>query len=129
MKSGSKSFPLCEYINIDLLKTNVELIPWDNDSIRMEYQNDVPLTAEIGDNSLNISESSEFVISLFAEKSSERYMKLYLPREYYRDILIYTVSGSVELVAQQLHHGKREHRARFLPGDSRQQHPFALRQR
>ncbi len=99
VKSGSKSFPLCEYINIDLLKTNVELIPWENDSIRMEYQNDVPLTAEIGDNSLNISESSEFVISLFAEKSSERYMKLYLPREYYRDILIYTVSGSVELGA------------------------------
>lgn len=97
VKTGDKSFPLCEYINIDLLKTNVELIPYDGSDIRFVYQNDVPLIAEMGDNSLSITESDEFVISLFAEKGTEHYMKLYLPREYYRDILIYTVSGNVKL--------------------------------
>lgn len=37
------------------------------------------------------------MISLFAEDASNYGMYLYLPREFYRDILIYTVSGNVIL--------------------------------
>lgn len=96
-KQGDERFPLCEYISIDLLKTDVEIIPWEEDEIRLSWRNDVPLTAEVGDNSLTITESSEFVISLFAGDASDYGMYLYLPREYYRNILIYTSSGDVTL--------------------------------
>lgn len=96
-KEGDEYLPLCEYISIDLLKTDVTLIPWDEDEIRFTYRNDVPLSVEVGDNSLSITESTEFVISLFAGDSRDYGMYLYLPREYYRDILIYTVSGDVIL--------------------------------
>lgn len=57
----------------------------------------MPLEVEVGDNSLRITESTEFVISLFAGGGQDYGMYLYLPREYYRDILIYTVSGDVTL--------------------------------
>lgn len=96
-KEGDEYFPLCEYISVDLLKTDVTVIPYEGDRIRMKYRNDVPLTAELGDNSLTISESGEFVVSLFANEHESYGMYLYLPREYYRDILIYTVSGDVTL--------------------------------
>ncbi len=96
-KEGDESFPLCEYISIDLLKTNVTVIPTDEEKIRCVWRNDVPLTAELGDNSLTITESTDFVISLFAGDVRDYGMLLYLPREFYRDILIYTVSGNVTL--------------------------------
>lgn len=96
-KEGDEYFPLCEYISVDLLKTDVTVIPYEGDRVRMKYRNDVPLTAELGDNSLTISESGEFVVSLFANEHESYGMYLYLPREYYRDILIYTVSGDVTL--------------------------------
>ncbi|MGN1339794.1 MAG: DUF4097 family beta strand repeat-containing protein [Oscillospiraceae bacterium] len=95
-KEDDQTFPLCEYISIDLLKTDVTLIPWDEDEIRFTYRNDVPLEVELGDNSLAITEGSDFVISLFNQEQDYG-MYLYLPREYYRDILIYTVSGDVIL--------------------------------
>ena len=37
------------------------------------------------------------MVSLFANEHESYGMYLYLPREYYRDILIYTVSGDVTL--------------------------------
>lgn len=98
-KTDDITFPLCEYISVDLLKTDVELIPYDGDRIRLVYRSDTPLTADLGDNVLSVAESDEFVISLFTQKNAERYVKLYLPQEYYRDIHIYTVSGNVTLGA------------------------------
>ena len=80
-KEGDEYFPLCEYISVDLLKTDVTVIPYEGDRIRMKYRNDVPLTAELGDNSLTISESGEFVVSLFANEHESYGMYLYLPRE------------------------------------------------
>ncbi len=96
-RQGDDYFPLCEYINVDLLKTPVTVIPYDGDRIHLLWKNDVPLTADIGDNSLTISESSEFVVSLFAGDTGDYGMKLYLPREYYRDIVIYTATGDVAI--------------------------------
>ena len=48
---------LCEYIDIDVLRLNVSVIPYDGDRIRISYINDLPLIIEKGDNSLSISES------------------------------------------------------------------------
>ena len=48
-KEGDEYFPLCEYISVDLLKTDVTVIPYEGDRVRMKYRNDVPLTAELGD--------------------------------------------------------------------------------
>lgn len=96
-RGGDDEYPLCEYIRVDLLKTPVTVIPYDGAKIRCEWQNDVPLTAELGDNLLTITESSEFVISLFAGDTGGYGLRLYLPREYYRDIVIYTATGNVNL--------------------------------
>lgn len=96
-KQGDEKYPMCEYLSIDLLKTDVTVVPSDDEYIRCVWRNDVPLTAEIGDNSLTITESDEFVISLFAGDVSDYGMTLYLPKEFYRDILIYTASGDVVL--------------------------------
>ncbi len=96
-KESDVYFTRCEYISIDLLKTDVTIIPWEEDKIRFTYRSDVPLSVEKGDNSLTITESNDFVISLFAKEAVDYGMYLYLPREYYRDILVYTVSGDVIL--------------------------------
>ena len=94
---GEEYFPLCEYISVDLLRTPVAVTPYDGDRIRFLWNNDVPLKAEVGDNSLTITESSDVVISLFAGDTSDYGLRLYLPREYYRDVVIYTSSGNVTL--------------------------------
>lgn len=94
---GEFTFPLLEYLDIDLQKLDVELIPYDGEEITVEYKNDRPLDMEIGDNTLSITESDRFVVSLFAGKRSEFGLKIYLPRIKYRDIAIYTGTGSVRV--------------------------------
>lgn len=94
---GSEDFALCEYIDIDLLSVPVSVIPYEGERIKLEWRNDVPLTTELGDNSLTITESSEFVISLFAGDTTDYAVQLYLPKEYYRSITIYTAAGDVTL--------------------------------
>lgn len=89
---------LCEYIDIDVLRLNVSVIPYDGDRIRISYTNDLPLIIEKGDNSLSISESDEFVISILAE-SARFGMTVSLPRDIYREITVSTGSGSVSLGA------------------------------
>lgn len=92
---GSFTFPLLEYLDIDLQKLDLEIIPYDGEEITVEYKNDRPLEMEIGDNELIITENDKFVMSLFAGKSSEFGLKLYLPRVVFRDISVYTSTGSV----------------------------------
>lgn len=94
---GEFTFPLQEYLDIDLQLLDVELIPYDGEEITVEYKNDRPLDMEIGDNTLTITESDTFIVSLFAGKRSEFGLKLYLPRTKYRDIAIYTGTGSVSV--------------------------------
>lgn len=96
-RQGDEEFPLCEYISVDLLRTPVTVIPYEGKKIRFQWKNDVPLSAELGDNSLTITESSDVIVSLFAGDAGDYGMWLYLPREYYRDIVIYTASGDVSL--------------------------------
>lgn len=94
---GEFTFPLLRYLDIDLQKLDVELIPYDGEEITVEYKNDRPLEMEVGDNTLTITESDRFIVSLFAGKESEFGLKLYLPRTKYRDIAIYTGAGNVKI--------------------------------
>ena len=94
---GEFTFPLLEYLDIDLQRLGVELILYDEEEITVEYKNDRPLDMEIGDNTLSITESSDFIVSLFAGKRSEFGVKLYLPRTRYREITLYTATGEINV--------------------------------
>lgn len=94
---GEFTFPLLEYLDIDLQLLDVELIPYDGEEITVEYKNDRPLDMEIGDNTLTITESDTFIVSLFAGKESEFGLTIYLPRTAYRDIAIYTGTGNISV--------------------------------
>lgn len=91
------SFPIQEYLSIDVQRLDVSLIPYDETEIRVEYKNDRPLEFEIGDNELMITENVKFVVSLFAGDRSDFGVKIYLPKTAYRDISIYTGTGSVSV--------------------------------
>lgn len=93
--SVTEYIPRCEYIYIDLLRLNVSVIPCDDIKITLEYTNDIPLDIDYGDNRLTISESDKFVISLFTGGADDFGLRLYLPREIYRELNIYTASGDI----------------------------------
>ncbi len=92
---GSNSVSLCEYIELELLKTNVELIPYDGDEIRFEFKSTVPITVKKGDNRLVVTESDEFVLTFMTSESEQLGFRLYLPEVCYRSITVYTSSGAV----------------------------------
>lgn len=91
------TFPLQEYLSIDIQRLNVSIIPSDEEEIRVEYKNERPLIFEIGDNELMISEDVKFVVKLFADDRSDYGVKIYLPRTDYRDISIYTGTGRINV--------------------------------
>ena len=92
---GSNSVPLCEYIELNMLKTDVELIPYDGSRIKFQYTSIVPIEVLIGDNRLVVNESDELRVSFLADDESPFVFRLYLPRHLYRSVIIYTSSGSV----------------------------------
>lgn len=94
---GEREFELCEYIDVDLQRLSVTVIPYDGETLRVKYKNDLPLDFELGDNKLSITESTEFVVSLFAGRESEFGLYLYIPRVSMRDIKINTGLGSVRI--------------------------------
>lgn len=97
LAQGEEEFDQYEYIDINLQKLGVTVIPYDGDTIKVMYKNDLPLKFEIGDNSLSISDSTDFVVSLFAGRESEFGLYLYLPRKSYREISIITGTGGVKI--------------------------------
>lgn len=94
---GSFTFPLQEYLDLNLQRLDVRLVLYDGDEITVEYKNDRPLEMEVGDNSLVITESDKFVVSLFAGKEADFGITVYLPRTVYRDVDIYTGTGDVDV--------------------------------
>ena len=94
---GDESFSVCEYIEINLVKLNAEIIPYDGDEIRVCYKNNLPLIIEHGDNSITISEDEKFVISLFPGSQSEFGVSVYLPERSYREISVVTGGGNVKV--------------------------------
>ena len=97
IQEDEMTLPLCEYIDIDLLRLDVDIIPYDEEKIRISYKNDVPLDIEVGDNRISITESDEFVISIFAGSTAEYGLYMYLPREIYREISVTTGTGNVNV--------------------------------
>lgn len=91
------TLPLCEYIDIELLRLDVTVIPTDDNEIRIEYVNDVPVDIDVEYNRITVTESDEFVFSLFTGTETEFGLYVYLPREIYRSVYITTGSGSVKV--------------------------------
>ena len=95
--SGDKLCGFCEYIEVDLLRLDVAVVPYDGNEIRVIYKNDLPIDIEFGDNSMTISESDRFVISLFSRTTEDFGLWLYLPRKSYREISVYTGQGNISV--------------------------------
>ena len=91
------SFSICEYLDIDLLKLPVILTPYDGEKISVSYASDLPLEFSTGDNSLKITESEEFVISLFTGDPAQYGLYVYLPHRLYRDISVYSGQGNIKI--------------------------------
>lgn len=94
---GEEHFSLCDYIDIDLQSLDVTIFPTGDDEIRVSYKNALPLDITLGDNSISITESKDFVVSLFAGRESEFGLYLFLPERSYREISVTTGTGNVKL--------------------------------
>lgn len=92
---GSNTVELCDVIELDLLKCDAELIPYDGEDIRFEYVSVVPITVMKGDNRLVVTESDEFRLSFLTGDKTEFGFRLYLPRHVYDSVTVYTSSGAV----------------------------------
>ncbi len=97
VSQGENYFDICDYIEIDLQSLDVTVIPSSDDEIRVSYKNALPLAFELGDNSLSITESKDFVVSLFAGSESEFGLYLFLPNRSYRELSITTGTGNVKI--------------------------------
>ncbi|MGN0688196.1 MAG: DUF4097 family beta strand repeat-containing protein [Oscillospiraceae bacterium] len=94
---GDNHVPLCDYIELNMLKTDVELLPYDGTDIRFQYKSTVPIEVLIGDNRLVVNESDEFRLSFVSQANSDFYFRLYMPRHLYRSIIVYSSSGVVSI--------------------------------
>lgn len=102
---GDNTVPLCRNIELDLLKCDVRLIPYDGEDIRFCYKSAVPITVMRGDNRLVVSESDEFRLMLLSDGRQDFNFTLYLPQAVYDVITVYASSGEVSasgLTAEQL---------------------------
>ena len=94
---GDELYPVCDYIDINLVRLNAEILPYSGDKIRVCYKNNLPLIVEHGDNKITISEDESFVISLFPSESTSFGVTVYLPERSYRDISVSTGGGNVSV--------------------------------
>jgi len=94
---GNNSVELCEYIELNMLKTDVELIPYDGDRIKFVYKSIAPVEVMLGDNRLVVNESDELKVSFLTEEKTDFVFRLYLPKHTYRSLIVYTSTGSVLL--------------------------------
>lgn len=91
------SFTLSKYIDIDLKKLDVTVMPYDGELIRVSYSSDLPLAFTLEDNKLTVTESSRFIISLFTGGDSAYSFKMLLPQEVYKEIKVYSGTGNVNI--------------------------------
>ena len=92
---GDDLFPVCDYIDINLVRLNAEILPYSGDKIRVCYKNNLPLIVEYGDNRLTVSEDESFVISLFPSESTSFGVSVFLPEQSYREISVSSGGGNV----------------------------------
>lgn len=91
------TFPMYEYLDISLLKLPIIISPYDGNKISVSYAGDLPLEFTEGDNSLKITESDRFVISLFTGDSAQYGLRVYLPQGLYRNISVYSGTGDIKV--------------------------------
>ncbi len=94
---GDNTVETVENIQLDLLKTNVYVLPTTEDKIRIRYKSIVPISVMLGDNRLVIEESDEFVLSFLTGDDIGLGLWLYLPKGIYEDITLHTASGNAEV--------------------------------
>lgn len=94
---GRNTVQVCDNIELNMIKTNVELIPYDGEDILFEYRSMVPITVLKGDNRIVVNESDEFQLTFMTGDESQFYFRLYLPAGIYRSITAYNSSGDVHI--------------------------------
>ncbi len=94
---GRNTVEVCDYIELDMIKTDVELIPYDGEEIMFEYTSTMPITVLKGDNRIVVKESDKFQIEFMAGEAEQFVFRLYLPKWIYRSITVYSSSGDVHV--------------------------------
>lgn len=94
---GDNTVKLCEYIELQMLKTDTELIPYDGDRIRIQYRSIMPISVMLGDNRLIITESDELKLTLMTGDPEQFRLRLYLPKNIYKSIIVTAASGDVDI--------------------------------
>ncbi len=94
---GRNTTPVCSNIELDMIKTDVELIPYGGEDILFEYRSIVPITVLKGDNRLVVKESDQFQLEFMTGDDEELCFRLYLPKEIYSSITVYSTSGDVHI--------------------------------
>ncbi len=94
---GRNTVALCDVIELNMIKTDVEILPHDGDEILFEYTSTVPISVLKGDNRLVVKESDEFQLSFMLGDESRFSFRLYLPKHIYSNITVYSSSGDVDI--------------------------------
>lgn len=95
--TGKKSVRVCSFIEINALKTDVELIPWEDEEIKVEFKSLMPVSILLGDNRLVVEESDRFALSFMLGEPEDIGIRVYLPKDIYKEITVYTTSGDVRV--------------------------------
>lgn len=94
---GRNTVEVCDVIELNMIKTDVEILPHDGNEILFEYISTVPISVLKGDNRLVVKESDEFQLSFMVGDESRFCFRLYLPKHIYSSITVYSSSGSVDI--------------------------------
>ncbi len=94
---GRNTVEVCDNIELDMIKTDVQLIPYDGEELLFEYKSTVPISVLKGDNRLVVKESDEFQLSFFTGDEAQFVFTLYLPKRIYKSITVYNSSGDVHI--------------------------------
>ena len=94
---GRNTVAVCDVIELEMIKTDVEILPHDGDEILFEYISTVPISVLKGDNRLVVKESDEFQLSFMLGDESRFGFRLYLPKHIYSSITVYSSSGDVDI--------------------------------
>ncbi len=94
---GRNTAEVCDNIELDMIKTDVQLIPYEGEELMFEYKSTVPITVLKGDNRLVVKESDEFQLSFFTGDEAQFVFTLYLPKRIYKNITVYNSSGDVHI--------------------------------
>lgn len=82
------------YISINSLAMDVNVILHDGDKILIDYVNETPIDVEFDENKLNINEKESVVISFLSIKQFDYKITVSLPSRFYREIKVKNKIGN-----------------------------------